>query len=101
MDDKDVVERWNRGEIELLALHPKSAGHGLNLQYGGSTIVFVSLPWSLELYEQTIGRLHRSGQTKPVWVYALLTKDTIDERVWTTLQERRSLSDLAIKELSQ
>jgi SNF2 family DNA or RNA helicase len=99
MDDKDVVERWNSGSVELLALHPKSAGHGLNLQFGGCTLVFLSLPWSLELYEQTIGRLHRSGQKHDVWVYALLTERTIDERIWTALQEKRGVSDAAVKEL--
>ncbi len=99
MDDKDVVARWNAGKVPLLALHPKSAGHGLNLQHGGSTLVFLSLPWSLELYEQTIGRLHRSGQTKAVWVYAMMTERTIDERIWTALSDKRGVSDAAIKEL--
>lgn len=99
MDDKDVVNRWNNGKVPLLALHPKSAGHGLNLQHGGSTLVFLSLPWSLELYEQTIGRLHRSGQTKAVWVYAIMTERTIDERIWTALSDKRGVSDAAIKEL--
>jgi SNF2 family DNA or RNA helicase len=99
MDDKDVVTRWNEGKVPLLALHPKSAGHGLNLQHGGSTLVFLSLPWSLELYEQTIGRLHRSGQTKAVWVYVMMTERTIDERVWQALSDKRGVSDAAIKEL--
>jgi len=99
MDNTDVVRRWNEGSVELLALHPKSAGHGLNLQFGGCTLVFLSLPWSLELYEQTIGRLHRSGQKHDVWVYALLTEGTIDERIWTALQEKRGVSDAAVKEL--
>jgi hypothetical protein len=66
LDCPDAVARWNRGEIELLLVHPKSAGHGLNLQYGGCKIIFLSLPWSLELYEQTVGRLHRSGQEHAV-----------------------------------
>lgn len=99
MDDKDVVRQWNEGKVELLAIHPKSAGHGLNLQFGGSTLVFLSLPWSLELYEQTIGRLHRSGQKHDVWVYALLTENTIDERIWLALQEKRGVSDATIEEL--
>jgi len=98
-DGADVIERWNRGEIRLLAVHPKSAGHGLNLQHGGSKMVFLSLPWSLELYEQTIGRIHRSGQTRDVWVYVLLTNDTIDERIWAALADKRSVSDLALEEL--
>ena len=98
-DGADVIERWNRGEIRLLAVHPKSAGHGLNLQHGGCKMVFLSLPWSLELYEQTIGRIHRSGQTRDVWVYVLLTNNTIDERIWAALADKRSVSDLALEEL--
>lgn len=99
MDDENVIERWNRGEIELLLVHPKSAGHGLNLQHGGCHMVFLSLPWSLELYEQTVGRLHRSGQTRDVWVYVMLTDKTIDERIWAALHDKRSVSDTAIEEL--
>jgi hypothetical protein len=98
-DGADVIERWNRGEIRLLAVHPKSAGHGLNLQHGGAKMVFMSLPWSLELYEQTIGRIHRSGQTRDVWVYVMLTNQTIDERIWAALADKRSISDLALEEL--
>ena len=99
MDDPDVIARWNRGEVELLLVHPKSAGHGLNLQHGGCHMVFLSLPWSLELYEQTVGRLHRSGQTHDVWVYVMLTDKTIDERIWAALHDKRAVSDTAIEEL--
>jgi SNF2 family DNA or RNA helicase len=93
------VERWNAGQIELLLVHPKSAGHGLNLQFGGSKIVFLSLPWSLELYEQTIGRLHRSGQRHDVWCYVMLTNKTVDEKIWAALHDKRTLSDIAMEEL--
>jgi len=99
LDNPDAIERWNAGKISLLLIHPKSAGHGLNLQHGGCRMVFVSLPWSLELYEQTVGRLHRSGQRHAVWVYVLLTKKTIDERIWTALHDKRALSDIALEEL--
>jgi SNF2 family DNA or RNA helicase len=99
MDDDNVIERWNRGEVELLLAHPKSAGHGLNLQHGGCHMVFLSLPWSLELYEQTVGRLHRSGQTKDVWVYVMLTEKSIDERIWAALHDKRAVSDIALEEL--
>ena len=98
-DGAGVVERWNAGKIPLLAVHPKSAGHGLNLQHGGSHMVFLSLPWSLELYEQVVGRLHRSGQTQDVWVYVLLTNKTIDERIWSALADKRAVSDVALEEL--
>jgi len=99
MDDKQAVEKWNAGRVELLLIHPKSAGHGLNLQHGGSKIVFLSLPWSLELYEQTIGRLHRSGQRHAVWVYILMTTKTIDERIWASLHDKQAIAELAIEEL--
>ena len=99
LDDTDAIERWNSGLIEILLIHPKSAGHGLNLQFGGNKIVFVSLPWSLELFEQTIGRLHRSGQKDAVWCYILLTNKTIDEKIWAALADKKAISDIAIEEL--
>jgi SNF2 family DNA or RNA helicase len=99
LDDVDAVERWNKGLVELLAVHPKSAGHGLNLQHGGCHMVFISLPWSLELYEQTVGRLHRSGQLREVWVYVLMAEKTVDETVWGSLQDKRSISDIAMEAL--
>jgi SNF2 family DNA or RNA helicase len=99
INDDRAIERWNDGKIELLLIHPKSAGHGLNLQHGGSKMVFVSLPWSLELYEQTVGRLHRSGQKHDVWVYLLLTNKTIDLRIWDALKDKRAISDIALEEL--
>jgi len=99
LDDPDAIGRWNAGNIPLMAVHPKSAGHGLNLQFGGCHMVFLSLPWSLELFEQTVGRLHRSGQQRDVWVYALMTKDTVDERIWTALHDKRKLSDIAMEAL--
>lgn len=99
INDAKAIERWNDGKIELLLIHPKSAGHGLNLQHGGCKMVFVSLPWSLELYEQTIGRLHRSGQKHDVWVYLLLTNKTIEERILGALKDKRALSDIAMEEL--
>lgn len=99
LDDPDAIERWNAGNVPLLAVHPKSAGHGLNLQFGGCHMVFLSLPWSLELFEQTVGRLHRSGQQRDVWVYTMMTKDTVDERIWTALHDKRKLSDIAMEAL--
>jgi len=93
------IDDWNEGKIELLLIHPKSAGHGLNLQHGGSKIVFFSLPWSLELYEQTVGRLHRSGQRHDVWCYRMITKDTVDAKIAKALQDKRSVSDIAMEAL--
>lgn len=101
LDEPNAVARWNEGKTRLLLLHPKSAGHGLNLQLNrnGNKIIFLSLPWSLELYEQTVGRLHRGGQTQDVWCYVLICNKTIDERVWQALHDKRSISDIALDEL--
>jgi len=98
-DGPDVIKRWNEGEIPLMAIHPKSAGHGLNLQLPCCHMVFLSLPWSLELYEQTVGRIHRGGQERDVWVYVMLTNKTIDERIWSALADKRAISDIALEEL--
>lgn len=102
--DPEVIDRWNNGKIPLLLAHPASAGHGLNLQDGGRTIVWFGLPWSLELYAQLNGRLHRQGQTKPVLVYHILVGGTADEAVHATLtQKDATQQDLleAIKKLQK
>ena len=99
LDDDNAIGRWNSGSVRLLAVHPKSAGHGLNLQHGGHHMVFLSLPWSLELYEQTVGRLHRSGQSRDVWVYLLMAKDSVDEKIWGALHDKRAVSDIALESL--
>ena len=99
LDHDDAIARWNAGAVRILAVHPKSAGHGLNLQHGGQHMVFLSLPWSLELFEQTVGRLHRSGQRRDVWVYIMLTEKTVDEKIWAALHDKRSVSDIALEAL--
>jgi len=99
LDDDNAIERWNCGKIPLLAAHPKSAQYGLNLQFGGNMMVFLSLPWSLVDFEQAIGRIHRSGQTRDVWVYLMITEKTIDDRILAALREKRKVSDLAMDEL--
>jgi SNF2 family DNA or RNA helicase len=99
IDEPNAIDRWNEGKIQLLAIHPKSAGHGLNLQLGGNKIVFLSLPWSLELYEQTIGRLHRSGQMRDVWCYVIICNKTIDERIFAALHDKRTLAEIALEGL--
>ena len=101
LDSPNAIERWNRGEIELLLAHPKSASHGLNLQHHANKCVFLSLPWSLELYEQAIGRLHRSGQKRDVWCYVLIGNRTVDEKIWAALRDKRALSDIAVEALKK
>ena len=95
----DSIDDWNAGRVRLLCLHPKSAGHGLNLQHGGHHIVWLSLPWSLELFEQANGRLHRSGQQHAVWCYVMLTNQTVDEKIWAALHSKRAISDIAMESL--
>ena len=73
----------------MALIHPASAGHGLNLQSGGSTLVWFGLTWSLELYQQTVARLWRQGQTsKTVVVQHIITKGTIDERITKALRSK-------------
>lgn len=91
-DEKDLTD-WNNGKIDMLLLHPSSAGHGLNLQAGGHTIIWFGLTWSLELYQQANARLHRQGQKSSVIVHHILAKDTMDERVLKALQEKRMGQD--------
>lgn len=88
---------WNAGKIQLAIAHPKSAGHGLNLQAGGNIIVWFGLQWSLELYEQANARLHRRGQTKPVFIYHLLTNGTLDKDVLDALTKKRSGQSACMK----
>ena len=82
------IEAWNRGEIALGLIHPASAGHGLNLQAGGHLLVWFSLTWSLELYQQTNARLYRQGQTEPVTITHLVTEGTLDETVLKALDAK-------------
>lgn len=81
LEDSKDIKKWNNGEISILLVHPASAGHGLNLQYGGNIIVWFGLTWSLELYQQANARLHRQGQKESVIIHHLVSKDTVDEDV--------------------
>jgi len=89
LDTAESLKAWNKGEIPIAIIHPASAGHGLNLQSGGSTLVWFGLTWSLELYQQTNARLWRQGQeSDTVVIHHLISKDTIDERVMKALKEK-------------
>ena len=85
--DRDIAD-WNAGSIPVAVIHPASAGHGLNLQAGGSTLIWFGLTWSLELYQQTNARLWRQGQTETVVIHHIITRDTIDEDVMTALHKK-------------
>lgn len=89
LDSDDYMERWNNGEIQMLITHPASAGHGLNLQYGGSIMVWFGLTWNLEYYEQANARLYRQGQKKTTVIHHLLTENSIDQKVYESLKNKK------------
>jgi len=84
----DYINRWNKREIPVLAAHPASMSHGVNLQYGGHHVAFLALPWSLDAYKQSVERLDRRGQTQPVYSHHILARDTIDQKVSAALVEK-------------
>ena len=98
LSDLDIKE-WNLGHIRLMLCHPASMGHGINLQSGGNIIVWYGLTWSLELYQQANARLYRQGQNKPVYIYHLITKDTVDEDVIKRLESKEQGQDMLIEAL--
>lgn len=93
----DDIKQWNKGMIDLALIHPASAGHGLNLQSGGSTLVWFSLTWSLELYQQTNARLYRQGQKDTVVIHHLITKNTIDEDIIKSLKRKDKTQEALMK----
>jgi SNF2 family DNA or RNA helicase len=89
LDTSDSIASWNEGQWPVALIHPASAGHGLNLQSGGSTIIWFGLTWSLELYQQANARLWRQGQiAETVVLHHIIAKDTIDERVMKALSDK-------------
>ena len=97
LDSKESIKLWNNGDLPVALIHPASAGHGLNLQDGGSTIIWFGLTWSLELYQQTIARLWRQGQTdKTVIVQHIITDQTIDEQILKALKDKNNTQDALI-----
>ena len=85
--EKDIDD-WNAGKVEILLAHPAAMGHGLNMQDGGHIIVWYSLTWDLELYQQANARLHRQGQKKSVLIHHLIAKNTIDEDIINKLTDK-------------
>lgn len=97
LDTDESIRKWNKGELPIALIHPASAGHGLNLQSGGSTLVWFGLTWSLELYQQTVARLWRQGQTAgTVVVQHIIAKGTIDERIMKALSQKDSTQSALI-----
>ena len=97
LDSDASMKKWNKGELPVALIHPASAGHGLNLQSGGSTIVWFGITWSLELYQQTVARLYRQGQSSgTVTVIHILTEGTVDEKIMKALADKDSTQSALI-----
>lgn len=99
IDDPGALERWDRGHLPMLLAHPMSAGHGLNLQAGGSTIIWATPTWSSELWEQGNGRLARQGQQHPVVVHTLVAKGTVDELAVASVAGKEAVQEAFLEHL--
>lgn len=96
-----IVEDWNRGETPILACHPASVAHGVNLQQGGNNIVWLGKSYNLEQEVQFNARLHRQGQTRPVFIHHILVKDTVDEVIFQSLSNKDLSQEALMKNLEK
>lgn len=104
INDPGVIDQWNRGEVPVLLAHPLSAGHGLNLQAGGHTIVWSTLPWSLEEYIQANARIIRpadADRTEPVMIHQLIVPESVDELILAALDRKRTVQEALMLALRQ
>ena len=104
--DPKTIERWNQGEIPLLFVHPKSAGHGLNLQHGGNILCFYGIDWNLEERLQVIERIgpvrqKQAGYDRPVFVHYLIAKNTLDEVVLSRVDAKKSVLETLMQNLKK
>lgn len=106
--DKDpkTIREWNAGKIPVLLAHPASAGHGLNLQDGGNILVFFSLWWNLECYQQIIERIGptrqlQAGHPRPVFIYHIIAQNTLDETVLKRMETKREIQDLLLDRMKE
>ena len=99
LDSAEDADAWNRGEVDVLLAHPASCAYGLNLQQGGHHVIWYTLTWSLELYQQANARLHRQGQEKPVIVHRLLVRGGVDEDVAKALEGKTETQDALLTAL--
>ena len=100
--DPQTEDDWNAGKIPVLFAHPASAGHGLNLQYGGNIIVFFGHWWNLEHFQQIFERIGpvrqlQAGYKRPVWVYYILARNTVDDLVMARRESKRDVQDLLLE----
>lgn len=96
-----VIEIWNAGDLPALPIHPASAAHGLNLQFGGATVIWYSLTWDAEEYDQMNRRVWRRGQEEDVVIHHLITQGTVDERILETLQSRDLQQEKLLENLTR
>lgn len=101
IDSPNAVRDWNDGKIPVLVAHPASAGHGLNLQRGGHTQVWTSLPWPQDEWQQGVSRSHRQGQEHPVVVHVLIVPGTIDRVMYTSLKNKGNVQDALMDYLKE
>ncbi|MBO4725886.1 MAG: DEAD/DEAH box helicase, partial [Firmicutes bacterium] len=99
-----TIAEWNAGKIPVLLAHPASAGHGLNLQDGGNILVFFSLWWNLEYYQQIIERIGptrqlQAGHPRPVFIYHIIARETLDETVLARMETKREIQDLLLERM--
>lgn len=99
--EPDILQNWNEQKIRVMIAHPRSVAYGLNMQQGGRIIVWHSLTWDLEIYEQAFKRLHRQGQTKPVLLYHLIVRGTMDERVMRALKSKGDTQASLLRQIRQ
>ena len=99
LDTEKDIKDWNNKKIKILLAHPAGAGHGLNLQDGGSIIIWFGLTWSLELYQQANARLNRQGQKETVRIYHIIAEKTIDERVLEVLKGKNTRQEELLRKL--
>lgn len=97
----NTQDQWNSGEIPIMLVHPRSAAHGLNLQFGGNNVLWYTLTDSLEAYIQLNKRLHRSGQTKPVMIHKLIVRGTVDEDVDASLDSKNDTQEMLLNLLKK
>lgn len=99
IDEPNVISDWNSGEVPVMLAHPASAGHGLNLQHGGHTQIWTTLPWELELWEQGVRRTYRQGQQHPVVVHILMAERTVDHLIRRRLEGKAMTQDALLDHL--
>ena len=104
--DPKTEDEWNEGRIPMLVAHPKSAGHGLNLQHGGHHLVFFSHTWDLELYLQIIERIGpvrqmQSGYKRPVFIHSIVARGTVDELVMARRESKKEVQDILLEALKR